>query len=140
MKIQRLGFSGTRDGMTINQYATVEKLLTLSTVEEVHHGDCVGSDEQFHSICLGLGLRIITHPPIKDQYRAFCIGEENREPKDYLLRDKDIVDETEALMATPKQESMAVRSGTWYTIRYAATCRRHMLVINPNGSLNMQYL
>ena len=81
-----------------------------------------------------LGYTVIVHPPENDRYRAHCIGIENREPKGYLERNCDIVDESAILLALPKRKEVAMiferhvplkpsetplRSGTWSTVRYA---------------------
>jgi hypothetical protein len=59
----------------------------------------------------------VIHPPDKKERRAFKEGDEIRKEKTYLQRNKDIVDETTLLVATPKGDEVR-RSGTWMTIRY----------------------
>lgn len=133
-----IGFTGTRDGMTDAQRETVEALLKGFRPEEVHHGDCVGSDEQFHNLVVWeTNAQIIIHPPIKDQYRAWCdpCGADPRSPMDYLDRNRDIVDECDLLIAAP--ESMSSYSGgTWYTIRCAYGRERWVLIVRPDGSID----
>ena len=60
-----------------------------------------------------------------------------RKPKPYLERNKDIVDETGLLIATPKGEEI-VRSGTWSTIRYARKNHKKIIIIMPNGNLRFE--
>jgi hypothetical protein len=54
----------------------VGQLLASSDNKEFHHGDCVGADAEMHEFCLGsasLGMsRIVIHPPVDEEHRAFC--------------------------------------------------------------------
>jgi hypothetical protein len=86
---------------------------------------------------LGKGIRIVIHPPTDPKKRAFCKGAaEIREPKPYLDRNHDIVDEGSGLLiAAPFQEEEILRSGTWATVRYAWKIGRALdvFVIRPGG-------
>lgn len=129
----KIGFTGTHQGMTLVQKKSVTKILkNISVILEVHHGDCIGADEDFHNICVYLNIPIIIHPPIKDKARAFCKNYyQIREPKDYIVRNHDIVDETDLLIACPKGFKEELRSGTWTTVRYARKVKRRELIIYP---------
>jgi hypothetical protein len=112
---------------------------------EFHHGDCIGADAQAATILNDLRhsqtrchVRIICHPgfppnhPQETKYRAFTdFNDEVRDPKPFIGRDHDIVDETEEMVATPVSEDEEVRSGTWTTVRYARTQDRKVTVLNP---------
>jgi hypothetical protein len=128
-----LGFTGTRHGMTEAQHAETKRRLVGA--EKLHHGDCIGSDEQAHEIAGELGIYRISHPPKDSRLRAFCDAEEVREPKDYLPRDYDIVDESQELIATPSTFHEVLRSGTWTTIRYATQQGKPLTIIFPDGSV-----
>ena len=121
--------------MTGDQAAVVTRLLLKAT--EGHHGDCVGADEQFHSICVQLGIPVVIHPPEKDTYRAFCDGAIRVEkPRPYLVRNNIIVDTTELLVATPKEDReppIQRGQGTWSAIRYARRSRKPFRVVWPDG-------
>lgn len=131
------GFTGTQAGMTPAQRAAVREIVAGAT--EAHHGDCVGADEQFHSICRGLGIPVVLHPPDNGAKRAFCKGAIRAERvKPYLERDRDIVRVTSELVATPKEmrEPTAIRAGgTWFTIRYAWARGSPVRVVLPDGLL-----
>ena len=133
----KAGFSGTEKGMTLEQKQTFANLLDLLDVTELHHGDCIGADEEAHEIAKSKGIRIVIHPPIDSKKRAYCKGaSEVREVKDYLRRNHDIVDEGDgALIAAPLQEKEILRSGTWATVRYAWKIGRALdvFVIRPGG-------
>jgi hypothetical protein len=129
-----VGFTGTQQGMTPEQRKTLVLLLNSIKISEVHHGDCTGSDAEFHDEVMKMGLSVILHPPIKDDKRAFCKGYiESFPKKDYLVRNRDIVDNSDVLLATPKSSKEEVRSGTWATIRYALKKKRLVIIIFPDG-------
>lgn len=113
-----LGFSGTQVGMTAKQQERLLWFLVELEPEQVHHGDCIGADEQFHRLARSLGIYVVSHPPVDSHKRAYCQADEEREPKPYLIRNRDIVDESEAMLFAPKDDHEVLRSGTWSTIRY----------------------
>jgi hypothetical protein len=112
----KVGVTATQEGLSEHQKRELRKLLREAT--ELHHGDCVGGDKEAHAIGRELGLRIVIHPPINPKKRAWCQGDEVRPEKDYLERNRDVVDETDVLYGLPKGLETR-RSGTWSTIRYA---------------------
>ncbi len=57
--------------------------------------------------------------------------------KEYLERDRDIVDATEALFATPDGPERA-KSGTWYTVRYAVKTGKPVYICYPDGFLELR--
>ena len=131
-----IGFTGTQLGMTIEQSDAVKRIVKelRNNIEEVGHGDCIGADAEFHKIAMEFKIPVILHPPIKDDKRAFCKGYiESFPKKDYLVRNRDIVDNSDVLLATPKSSSEEVRSGTWATIRYALKKKKLVIIIFPNG-------
>lgn len=130
-----VGFTGTRRGMTDEQAHTVRQYLLAWRPEEVHHGDCVGADEQFHNMAQG-EARVVIHPPVEPAYRAHCDGHNTviRPPRPYLDRNQDIVDASDALLATPKEHSEVLRSGTWATVRRAREAGLDLVIINPKGA------
>jgi hypothetical protein len=132
----RIGFTGTRLGMTVAQRMRFADLLA-GVAGELHHGDCVGADTGAHSIACDLGLRIVIHPPDDPKLRAWCRpADRTLAPKPYLQRNRDIVLDTECLIAAPGEAVEQLRSGTWSTVRYARKLGRPIWIINPDGSLN----
>jgi hypothetical protein len=119
----KIGFTGTRMGMTQKQKELLKTVLLKyrdpNEVNEFHHGDCIGSDEEAHEIAYALGFWIVTHPPKDPKARAFQIGHCEKPPKPYIERDHDIVDACDWLVAAPKAMKEVLRSGTWATVRYA---------------------
>lgn len=134
----RIGFTGTSEGMSSHQSRIVGKMLTHAT--QLHHGDCVGSDNMAHQLA-PVTCAIVIHPPINESKRAFCHNVRRGatqkifvvSPKEYLERNHDIVDATDVLIATPKGLGEELRSGTWSTIRYARKQGKVVIIVGPTG-------
>lgn len=130
----RIGFTGTQQGMTDNQLSMVKKMLQDFKPEQLHHGDCIGADEQAHLMANIFDISVTIHPPTDTKKRAFCPAYDLMLPaKPYLERNHDIVDVTDLLIAAPKSSTEELRSGTWATIRYAKKKYKHINIVYPNG-------
>lgn len=131
----KIGFTGTQIGMTDVQKNIVSSLLKKlkDIITEVHHGDCIGADKEFHDIAKQFALKVILHPPSNDSKRAFCQADAEWPEKDYLDRNHDIVNQCDVLIATPKESSEELRSGTWATIRYARKVHKTIYVVFSDG-------
>ena len=130
-----VGFTGTRAGMTGAQIASFSRLLTELQPTEFVHGDCVGADAEAHSIALEAGIDVYIRP-CDLPARANCAGAVQLfEAKRPLDRNRDIVDSVDVLVATPNSVEEQVRSGTWYTVRYARKVDRKTYIINPDGGI-----
>jgi hypothetical protein len=144
--------------MTTDQLAELRKRLSRGEggtdwrmFSEFHHGDCVGADEQAHDMMRVLRARywplrvdIHIHPPGDHRARAFCDAEmDYRElmsvrvwdEKDYLSRNRDIVDNTDLLIACPNGYDFRSHGGTSYTIRYALRKKKPVVIIWPDGKV-----
>jgi len=134
----KIGFTGTRHGMSDEQLKEFKKLIKSKEFEEFHHGMCVGSDEQSHDIVKGIeNKKIIGHPPTFKKFMADCTCDIMRKSYDYLQRNKNIVDDTDILIATPDVKEK-VRSGTWSTIRYARKQDKRTYIIHKNGRTTIE--
>jgi len=137
----RLGFTGTREGMTKHQKkAFLEFIKSYNEpTYEFHHGDCIGSDLQAAKIVRetwGTGCKIIAHPPLNSKHSANNMFSDIRlKEKNYLARNHDIVDMSTWLVATPFEGIERLRSGTWATIRYAQKIGKTVFVITPEGEI-----
>ncbi len=125
-----IGFTGTRKGMNKFQMLEVAKRFGWGT--HFHHGDCIGADAEAALLAHDMGLIVICHPPVKTRHRAYAKAHHTREPKDYLARNRAIVDSCDMLIATPAGEEK-LRSGTWSTIRYARRWGRHIYIVYPDS-------
>ncbi len=140
-----IGFTGTRNGMTKEQKESFHSLIDAVSVKEFLHGDCVGSDEEAHNmvhelieIAKGEDIKIVGHPPKYKGYRAYCKCDVLLKPKEYLARNKDIVDNSEILIATSATDKEKLRSGTWSTVRYARKKNKLIYIIFPNGKIKVE--
>lgn len=133
----RVGFTGTQQGMTEYQALKLRTILKdlnkVNKITEAHHGDCVGADFQFNMLVRAMfpNAKVHIHPPIKAGKRTFCDADVMHDEKDYLVRNHDIVDAVDILLATPKENKEVLRSGTWATIRYAKKQGKKPGVIFP---------
>lgn len=127
----KIGFTGTREGMTTSQQE--QFVLTLYGLDptEFHHGDCVGADAEAHDIVREFfpNVKIYVYPPFYKSGQAFKVGDVIYAPDHYLSRDRAIVDSTEYLIGAPKSNSPLAKSGSWYTIRYAKSKLRPVTVL-----------
>ena len=131
-----IGFTGTQEGMTPAQIATLYTCLRNLSPEEFHHGDCIGADAQAHAEARATKSppHIVGHPPLNPSKRAWCECDSLLPEEDYLDRNKKIVDACFLLIATPKEFEEQQRSGTWSTVRYAKKRKKQVLIILPDGS------
>ena len=149
----RIGFTGTQRGMTNQQIDVVillfqtlckdgpDRMCAPDFVEtEFHMGDCIGADKRFWELCQALPptKRLIGHIPDNNSKRAFCKYGVERTPKPYVERNHDIVDESDYLIATPGEYKEQLRSGTWSTIRYARKKKKKIVIIYPDGAVEME--
>ena len=132
----KLGVTGTREGMNDHQKKVVrEHLAKFAAGTELHHGDCTGVDVEVAAIAKEFGFHIVCHPPLSKEQQGFFGGDEMREPKGYLERDRNIVDETDALIVIPLQDQWQPKGGTWYTHDYAKKKRKPVIIFYPTPGL-----
>lgn len=137
----KIGFTGTRKGMSQNQFnqlmRLVEDIDVLPEFNEVHHGMCIGSDQDFHNFFKGFkevydDLKIVGHPGYgkydgdKRPNRANVITDITREELPYFERNRNIVDECDILLACPYDNIQ--KGGTWYTINYAKKAGKKVII------------
>lgn len=118
--------------MSVSQRAAIFDIT--AKYEELRHGDCVGADADMHLIARERGQQVVIHPPLDPKLRAFCYGDFVYPPRDYLQRDRDIVDASSILFATPAEYVERQRSGTWYSIRYAKSVGKPVVIVWPDGT------
>lgn len=138
-----VGFTGTQKGMTPAQILRLDSELFKIRHQHpnkdlwFHHGDCIGADEESHTIAIANGYLIHIHPPCKTDKQAHCKGYDKiSEPYEYLTRNDHIVIVSSIIFATPAEAVEQKRSGTWYTIRRAQKdARKSLYIILPDGSI-----
>lgn len=133
-----IGFTGTRQGMTHLQKVKCRELLEQYNPARIIHGDAIGADKEFHDLadvnCSTITRFHIYPCTIKSQ-RVFCDGDYIAEPKPPLERNKDIVNDSDIMFATPAESTEQQRGGTWSTIRFARKVGKHTIIILPDGTI-----
>lgn len=130
----KIGMTGSRDGISKEAIASFIEYIKSIEITEAHHGDCIGADTLFHNLMISMKVPVVIHPPTVDTYRSYCQGGTAMPCKEYLSRNKDIVNTTDILIAFPSSDKEILRSGTWSTIRYARKSRKSIIIIYPNGT------
>lgn len=140
----KLGFTGSREGMTDEQKETVRRLLHELKPSEVHHGDCIGADAQFAELSAfwiesDIGVRrrpvVVAHPSNIAGTCAHTSPDLRYPRKPPLERNRDIVGLSDRLIAAPKSNQEEQRSGTWATIRYALKTATPVTIVWPDGKI-----
>lgn len=132
----KIGFTGTRHGMTEHQRYCLEAQLFDLCAKELHHGDCVGADVQADAIAIAMELPRIIHPPDNPRWRARCCDVPTSHAtilpaKAYHVRNYEIVDACDVLIAAPRTLEEEMRSGTWMTVRYARRTKVKLIILCP---------
>ena len=137
----KIGVTGTREGACDKQlFEIIDFFETLKGTDvELHHGDCTGVDIEVAALARAYNWKIVCHPPVKTETQGFFGGDEVREPKGYLERDRNIVDSTDLLLVVPLQTEWQPKGGTWYTHDYAKKKGKPVMLFWP-GETNEQLL
>jgi len=140
----KIAFTGTRKGMTIDQWATLGMQfahnLTHGEVNEWHCGDAIGADHQANQTVATLRKGIYDvvthgHPCNIEKQRAYDEYDRMHEIAPPLVRNRRMVDQCDLLIAAPYEYNEVLKgSGTWATIRYARARHVRIIVVWPNGS------
>lgn len=142
----RLGFTGSRLEPSAAQMTWALGVVLDSKGIKAHHGCCVGGDAGFHRICKqssDLTVKSIDlHPPVNPRFEMEYTDWDYVNctwwpKKDYNIRNHDIVDATDYLIAFAKEgtDINTMGSGTWSTIRYAVSRNKHIRVCYPDGHI-----
>lgn len=135
----KVGITGTRYGWTEAQHDKFRACIRANFfwIKEFHHGLCEGVDALSHGIvfCDHKEIVIIGHPSVDKTHQLECVCDELREEKTHFARNRDIVNETDALIVIPAQMEWQPRGGTWYTHDYAVKQKKPVLIIWPDGSV-----
>jgi hypothetical protein len=139
----KIGITGTRSGMTVFQFNTVQNNLRYFIEQypdsEFHHGDCVGVDVQAAEIAQELGYKTIAYPSVGEDLRAWHKSDIILEPNTNFARNRAIVQAVDLLFVVPYQMQYQNRGGTWYTHDYAEKIGRNKLVFYPAPTKTESY-
>lgn len=140
----RVGFTGTRAGMAIDQWQTfVERILDFE-MTEWHDGDCIGADTQAHAVVRRFmhevpefNPKMHGHPCNLSKYRAYNEYDFVHPVRAPLVRNRDIVVASDVMFAAPREyEEVLKGSGTWATIRHTRLKKVRLVIIWPDGSFH----
>jgi hypothetical protein len=134
----RVGFTGTRRGLTIVQQNVLRAELAHLHPQLLVHGACIGADNEADQIAVELGIPRLVYPStartrILDSVLQARAALTILNPLPPLVRDKLIVAASEVVIACPWQYTEQRRSGTWATVRYARAAGRPVIIIGPGG-------
>ena len=132
-----IGFTGNRYGLTKEQQIQIIEIFDKYNNIIVSHGDCVGSDTDFHNLCveykktnLEKNFQIHIYPPVNNKLRGFNLGDVMFKTKPYLQRNKNIVVNSDILIGCPiDKNNEQTRSGTWSTIRLARKLNKQIYLL-----------
>lgn len=139
----KVGFTGTRKGMTNRQKKTLYLIMIDIEPIEFTHGGCYGADSEAHEIIHEIITpeeeRIHIYPGNQNQYTIWKKYKRTdfldyitlHEIMPYLKRNKKIVDSSNILAAAPSSLKEETRSGTWTTIRYARKQGKPIIILDP---------
>lgn len=107
-EIIKIGFTGNRYGLNSEQKNQIISILNKYNNLIVSHGDCVGSDTDFHNLCINhrndfpnKKIMIHIYPPDDPKLRAFNKGDLHMDEKSYLQRNSNILKNSSILIACP---------------------------------------
>lgn len=134
-----IGFTGTQHGMTADQKETFKMVIAEYRPARFNHGGCIGADEDAHFMVVET-IPVVTYPGVDkaglpSKRGRFDGAAEVKKEKPYLDRNKDIVNDSDVMVATPQTFNEEIRSGTWSTVRYAGKVGKKVIVIWPDGSI-----
>lgn len=135
LKIRSLGVTGSRQGLTAFQSRWTIKFISqeVSSIRVLHHGDCIGADEEFATSCRSIDKTyIIAHPGDTPHFRARCRANDLVLPNlGNLERNRVIVKLSDFIVGFPSSHYPTPRSGTWYTLNYAKEKRVPRIIVGP---------
>jgi hypothetical protein len=141
-----IAFTGSRSGCTPVQLASLRSWLhtNLAELRAVHHGACIGADEQFAAMMAWArdaddvpAFVIHAHPcnlaEFVDQ-PSLDTADVVHDPLPPLTRNQVMVRLAGVLLACPDGPERQ-RSGTWFTIRFCQKSGKPVVTFWPDGSI-----
>ena len=113
----RLAFTGTRQGMTAAQRRRCATLLRELMPEEVHHGDAIGADAEFHD---GAAPRCARDgaSAARAEASGVLLGRSDRSAEPLQSAESRPGGRGGVVLGAPTgQAALNPGSGTWYTVR-----------------------
>lgn len=131
-----VAITGTRQGLSLQQKATLELWLAFHPLNCLCHGAAYGTDE-YLAVRANEGTHVIAFPcNLKGQTseKAIQASDEVFDAEPPLERNRAMVDYAMELIAFPRLMEEEQRSGTWATIRYARRRNVPVTIFWPDGT------
>jgi len=141
-----LGFTGTREGMTLRQLAAADRALRDTPIGRILHGGCRGADAEIDHCAALLGIPRHCYPGPHGMAELDRSGDlKILDARDYHARNRVIVQRSSLLLVAPKQSTypaprLRKAGGTWWTARYAASTGRRAVIVWPDGQIEVSTL
>lgn len=146
----KIGFTGTRHGMTEAQRASFGTLFVFDLYAKpphFHHGACKGADAEAAALVryIDPDSYTVAHPGkiagtnAENEWLdkdSVADANEVRETKTHFARNRDIVDETDMLVACPASKPLPASGGTSYTVWYARKRGKRVVIVWPDGTVD----
>jgi hypothetical protein len=122
----KIGFTGTRKGLSEKQKELLTEFFKNNPVSEFHHGDAPGADTEAHIIFLSIypNGKVVLYPSDKERANNKATNLIEYRPTPPLKRNEDIVRNCNLLLVCPKSNQEEKRSGTWATYRHAVSIKK----------------
>ena len=131
-----IGFVGTADNLTPAQANKVRLLLSSLKPRYVHHGDCLGSDEDVHRLAVQTPARIVAHPPLDSSRRAHLAADLILRPVGYVTRFRTIVACSELLFVAVPAPGSKLRRGMVDLVHRGVAPGATFVAIKHDGRLS----
>ena len=148
--MNNLGFTGSRHGLTeIQKKVLIDNIIEFRYNEILNFktdinkpfnsldGCCIGADDIFYNICDMLSFNTIGYPGFYSTHpmRSKILRNRMKAVKSPLQRNKNIVYNSNLMIACPNTKEEIKRSGTWATIRYTKQLIKPLIIIYPDGNI-----
>lgn len=136
----RIGFTGSRNGMTDAQKELLTEVLATNGMTSFVHGGATGADTEAHDIASWVPITVM---PGCDKNGV------PRNPREwgdadvekalpFLVRNLRIINDSDMMVACPDSMMEIGRSGTWSTIRQTRKKRVPLVIIFPDGTIETE--
>lgn len=127
--------------MTDKQVESLDKVIgtlakRFSTIGIFHHGGGAGSEERAALLARVKGLKVTAHPTTNVNHRSRRLSLTSHiimPPVDNALKNRNIVNISDLMIAAPYEEREVMRAGTWSTVRYTRLLAKPIIIIYPMG-------
>jgi len=140
--LYRLGFTGTREGLTVGQRQALDRRVQELVCEHAGkvvavHGACVGADAAFDRVCIDHTIPRSHRPgpvPALRMKNSQTLGSFVFSPEPFEVRNKKIAESVDHLLVCPKQMTEQRRGGTWQTYRFGLRRDIQITTFFPDGT------